>query len=375
VRHAGDEIGNSNELNGISLGGVGSGTEFRYIDIYTNFDDGIEWFGGTVNGDHLSVMFAGDDGFDADQGYRGTNQFLSFIAPYFNAAGPNTYGSASGDKACEWDGDDWNEAGGVPEDHVNLVDIGGGILQPTPFSNSTWWNFTLAGSAQPSTFNGFTNDNRGCQVRNGFAGTAHNGIVYDTGTGGAGGTRQGIDDGGAGADPGAAGAAGGDWRSPTNALAGLIHFHDVTCNDVTAIPVANPDTAEENEILSGTGANQDEGFGSGNIGCANGVNDGNYALVAETTSFTPTGVAGKLDSSLATIDLRPANTTATMTGSTPPASLDETATYRGAFQPSPGGYWLQGWTALGEAGMLPEPGSMSSLAAGAALLMLLKRRR
>jgi hypothetical protein len=67
VRHAGDEIGNSNELNGVTLAGVGTGTEFHHIEVYCNFDDGIEWFGGTVNGNQLFVVFAGDDSFDLDQ--------------------------------------------------------------------------------------------------------------------------------------------------------------------------------------------------------------------------------------------------------------------------------------------------------------------
>ncbi len=351
VRHAGDEIGNSNELNGVTLAGVGTGTEFRYIDIYCNFDDGIEWFGGTVNGDHLSVVFAGDDSFDLDQGYRGTNQFASTIQVFFNVLGGGLYGTSSGDKGCEWDGDDWDEP--TVGTRVNVDGSG----QPTPFSNSTFWNFTIAGSAQPSTFNGHTNDNDGCEMRNGFAGTAHNGIIYDTGV------RQGIDDAGAGTDVPPAGAANGDFRTPANAAAGLIHLHDVTCNNVTTIPA--PGSAEDNEVNV---------FGTGNIGC-NGVNDANYGLVAETTSFTPTGVSGHLDPSLVTIDLRPANTTATMTGTAPPASLDETATYRGAFPPSPTGMWINGWTALGEAGMLPEPGSISMLTAGAVLLTLLKRRR
>lgn len=88
VRHAGDEIGNSNELNGVPLAGVGTGTEFHHVEVYANFDDGIEWFGGTVNGHHLQVSQAGDDVFDADQGYRGKNQFLVGIMPNFNTAVP-----------------------------------------------------------------------------------------------------------------------------------------------------------------------------------------------------------------------------------------------------------------------------------------------
>jgi hypothetical protein len=86
-------------------------------------------------------------------------------------------------------------------------------------------------------------------------------------------------------------------------------------------------------------------------------------------------VSGKLASSLATIDMRPTSSNPTMTGSAPPIPLVTTATYRGAFAPSPAPHWQHGWTALGRAGMLPEPSSMSSLAVGAVLLMLLKRRR
>jgi hypothetical protein len=353
VRHAGDEIGNSNELNGVTLAGVGTGTEIHHVEVYCNFDDGIEWFGGTVNGHHLNVVFAGDDSFDVDQGYRGTNQFLSTIMVYFNqgTVGNPIFGSAGGDKGCECDGDDWDEP--TVGTRVN-VDVNG---QPDPFSNATWWNFTVAGSAQAATFNGHTNDNDGWEVRNGFAGTMNNGIIYDT-LG-----RQGYDDAGAGTDVPPAGAVNGDFRSQTNAAAGLIVVNDLTCNNVTTIPGAG--TAEDNAINV---------FGSGNIGC-NGVNDGGFGLVAETTSFTPTGVAGKLDSSLATIDMRPASANATMTGSAPPVPLDAAATYRGAFAPTPTAHWQHGWTALGRAQMLPEPGAASALAAGAFLLMLLKRRR
>ena len=84
VRHAGDELGNGNELNGVTLAGVGDGTRFQNVEVYCNFDDGIEWFGGTVNGKNLAVFFAGDDSFDLDEGYTGINQFLFGIMPFFN---------------------------------------------------------------------------------------------------------------------------------------------------------------------------------------------------------------------------------------------------------------------------------------------------
>jgi len=76
IRHGGTNIGADNEINGLTLGGVGSGTTIDYVEVVSNKDDGIEWFGGTVNGAHLLSVFCGDDGLDYDEGYRGNNQFV-----------------------------------------------------------------------------------------------------------------------------------------------------------------------------------------------------------------------------------------------------------------------------------------------------------
>lgn len=75
VEFGGIDLGGGNEINGISLGSVGSGTEISHVQVNTTLDDGFEWFGGTVNADHLVVNNAGDDLFDADDGYRGTVSF------------------------------------------------------------------------------------------------------------------------------------------------------------------------------------------------------------------------------------------------------------------------------------------------------------
>lgn len=72
VRHGGALIGEGNEINGITLGGVGSGTIMDYIEVYATFDDGIEFFGGTVNVSNAIVSHQGDDGLDIDQNYAGT---------------------------------------------------------------------------------------------------------------------------------------------------------------------------------------------------------------------------------------------------------------------------------------------------------------
>ena len=72
IRHGGAEIGEGNEINGLTLGGVGSGTTINQIEVLGNVDDGIEFFGGTVNATNLLVWGQGDDAIDIDQAYAGT---------------------------------------------------------------------------------------------------------------------------------------------------------------------------------------------------------------------------------------------------------------------------------------------------------------
>lgn len=75
IRYGGFAIGAGDEVNGLTLGAVGRGTTIDHIEVYANDDDGVEWFGGTVHTSHLVAAFVGDDGFDYDQGFRGTGQF------------------------------------------------------------------------------------------------------------------------------------------------------------------------------------------------------------------------------------------------------------------------------------------------------------
>jgi len=72
IRHGGTMIGEGNEINGLTLSGVGSGTLVNNIEVVANLDDGIEFFGGTVNTSNLLVWAQGDDAIDIDQAYSGT---------------------------------------------------------------------------------------------------------------------------------------------------------------------------------------------------------------------------------------------------------------------------------------------------------------
>jgi hypothetical protein len=76
IRHGGTDIGTGNEINGFTLGSVGNGAEIEYIEVISNQDDGIEWFGGAANMKHVIVAYCGDDSYDYDEGYHGKNQFM-----------------------------------------------------------------------------------------------------------------------------------------------------------------------------------------------------------------------------------------------------------------------------------------------------------
>ena len=117
IRHGGAELAPGDEINGLTLGAVGSGTIMEHIEVLSNLDDGIEFFGGTVSLKFATVAFCGDDCFDWDLGYRGKGQF------WFALVGEN-----DGDNAGELDGaggSDDNEPHSSPEVY-NVTWIGAG---------------------------------------------------------------------------------------------------------------------------------------------------------------------------------------------------------------------------------------------------------
>jgi hypothetical protein len=75
IRHGGTRLGEENEINGLTLAGVGRGTTIEHVEVISNADDGVEFFGGTVDCRYLVAAFCTDDAFDFDQGYQGRGQF------------------------------------------------------------------------------------------------------------------------------------------------------------------------------------------------------------------------------------------------------------------------------------------------------------
>jgi hypothetical protein len=72
VKHTGAEVAPDDELNGITFNSVGSGTVVSYIETYSTYDDGIEFFGGAVDIDHYVAVYVRDDSIDFSDAYVGT---------------------------------------------------------------------------------------------------------------------------------------------------------------------------------------------------------------------------------------------------------------------------------------------------------------
>jgi hypothetical protein len=76
IEFAGYPFETDKEINGMTLGSVGSGTEFHHVQVSYSNDDSFEWFGGAVNAHHLVAYHGWDDDFDTDNGFSGKLQFL-----------------------------------------------------------------------------------------------------------------------------------------------------------------------------------------------------------------------------------------------------------------------------------------------------------
>jgi hypothetical protein len=128
IRHGGTNIGANNEINGLTLGGVGSGTVIDFVEVVANADDGIEFFGGTAQVKHALVTNADDDSFDYDEGYRGKGQFWVSITP--------------GDRAGEHDGGTTPETGSpyATPTIYNATYIGGGAVTFRDFAGGYYQN-------------------------------------------------------------------------------------------------------------------------------------------------------------------------------------------------------------------------------------------
>jgi len=329
VRYAGDVIGQDNELNGVTVAGVGDCTVFENIEVYTNQDDGIEYFGGTLNSKNLLLAYVGDDNLDMDQGFNGSIQNVLAVSTFFNQDSGADFGNGgSGDALGEWDGDDDGDGNvNVQQsfDDADLADVSWPIGAPGIYNFTGLGNQT--GGANPATSP--AGANRGIRMRNNWEGILANSIIVNTGTACytvAGGTLADVPD--------------------------QVHVIATSCSDTLAPDAGGLAAAARGDAAVAAG--EYEG-GSDNYcsGCTAGAAVSNI-LTNEDTYFEPkcaaATVAGKLDGCKGSpIDPRPAVAApaAEIGGGIAPngVGLDRSATYRGAF-PAGVPLWTDGWTAL-----------------------------
>ena len=139
IEYAGIAFSPNNEINGLTFGGVGRGTQVDHIQVSYANDDSFEWFGGTVNAKYLIAYRGLDDDFDSDFGFSGKLQFLLGVRDPEVA-------DVSGSNGFESDND------------------GAGSTN-TPRTSPTWWNVTLIGPKATSTTTVHSNYKRAMHLR------------------------------------------------------------------------------------------------------------------------------------------------------------------------------------------------------------------
>ncbi len=313
LRYGGHVLSIANELNGMSVGGVGRGTDIDHIEIMNNVDDGIEIWGGTVNLKYVSIWNIGDDSFDLDQGYRGKAQFGLIVQGY---CGENSQGSGIGDNCFEMDG---------AEDAA-----------AQPYGAALIYNFTTIG--QP--YDG----DQGTEWRDNMRAQFHNCIFMDIGD-------KMVKDGETGGDGGGYGSTG----VPTLATLFNRAYDEYTPNaagvdpqvlypnftagnwcqftDTVFYNLAETDTLDTYDVMAESNRNTIS----------------NISPIVDIVRDTPVVVGGKAMALVTYLDPRAANDAVSADEVAPDDGFFTPAPYKGAFGSEEN--WLVGWTAAHAYGM------------------------
>ena len=297
IRHGGAVIGSGNEINGLTMGGVGFGTKIDHIDVYCNADDGYEWFGGTVNTKYLTSIFNNDDAFDIDEGFTGLGQF------WFCLMNADTI---NGDKGGEHDGEtgDGNDATF-------------GTSYSIPRTYAVVYNATFIGNPNKAT--------EVFRIRDNWGGEYHNSIFF--GFGGSDGIEFEAD--------GEARFALGEVLFSGNAFYNAPTTN--TADGIVKMPTAALDTAFQTQFgftPASTNVIADPSFPSMNRRATNGANPVPPINLASANNGSGNGF-GAPETSTFFVDVA----------------------YKGAFANSNAvTLWTTGWTALNKRGVLVDRG-------------------
>lgn len=291
IRHGGTDIGAGNEINGLTLGGVGSGTNLDHIEIISNADDGVEFFGGTASIKHVLTAFCGDDSFDYDEGWRGYGQFWCTVQE-----------EGEGDRGGEHDG------GTDPEDGM-------------PYAHPIIYNATYIGS-------GAAAGKRVLTLRDNAGGEYHNSIFHNWGKG------VDIENLASGED------AFARFENNEIAFSGNIFDActglglDASASDLFKITMGSgwPSAADSSDAASASAAAFQASFNS------------------NSNSVASTGLSYLIEEGSGLLNLVP--NSAPASGQTPSLSWFDITNYAGAFDPNSPCTWLEGWSMLSNRGFI-----------------------
>lgn len=321
IRYGGKVVALNNELNGLSLGGIGRGTDIHHVEVMNNVDDGVEIWGGTVNLKYFSIWNIGDDSFDIDQGWRGKAQFVLIVQGHsLNAK----QGSGVGDNCFETDGaedSDWQ-----------------------PVTTTSIYNATVIG--QPFDGDGATawRDNARVQYHNCiFMDCGEKVVRFDNIDG----------DGAHGYGFNGTLSWANTWKTPYTATSkvnapskpGDFYKSQVSgmlCEITDSVFYNNKNKSAYTEAIA-RGV-----FAAAN----NNVKEPAKSPITSLTRSTAVVKGGKVMVPVTFLDPRPANDALVTKALAPNDGFFSQVNYRGAF--APGSDWLNGWTASSAYGMTPS---------------------
>ena len=314
IRHGGYEFATGKEINGLTLGGVGSGTIIENVEVYANQDDGIEFFGGTVNTKNIVMAFNQDDSFDIDEGYKGINQYWLCIQ-----------NPGDQDAGGEWDG-----VGGTSAGYATIGPVGS-----EHHARPRIYNATFIGAGKDNTLSqiptrgtagtkhvNWEKGNFALHIEDYFNGEIYNSVFHDFSAG-----LMKFND---------AVSIGADAKFVNN------HIGDMGVNTSSTVTAATNATAI--------------------LGNASGISD------ARTKGFAPYNLTGVAQNGCTSVNTNPMFKTYTRNASNVLTALNPvpaagsplladavspgaptTANYRGAFGAE---NWASGWTKLSQSGLL-----------------------
>jgi hypothetical protein len=167
IEYAGFQLAPNVEVNGLTLGGVGTGTTIDHVQVSYGLDDGFEFFGGSVNASYLVALGNDDDQYDFDNGYNGTINFAIALAD-----ANSTHSGSAGN----------SDSNGIESD--NNAPAESSAFNLTPRTNPLLNHFTVIGT-NGSTPTGTIGYKNGARIRRGSRVRIMNSIFtgYGSGTG------------------------------------------------------------------------------------------------------------------------------------------------------------------------------------------------